>query len=257
MLKQNIEKIRTQIKFGRMVEAEKALLSLLEQEANEDRVRVLLVFVDFSMQTGSYEKAARAIQECLQFGIPDETRSELNDKLVFCGMKMSAVLYEPDCDAPKLVSFLDSIKGFLTASSDSRHRFVELESHDEVERCAHDQNIGLPFFSWNAVRALASRETMRCVYQRNINLDTFNNECLDRILRMCRDALPIDSPGYFHFDDIYADLSLIARGLLIDELSHPLGKMKTAYEMSLFPCGWSGSFPEGELVVYRLWGRDQ
>lgn len=98
---------------------------------------------------------------------------------------------------------------------------------------------------------------MRCVYQRNINLDTFNNECLDRILRVCRDALPIGSPGYFHFDDIYADLSLIARGLLIDELSHPLGKMKTAYEMSLFPCGWSGSFPEGDLVVYRLWGRDQ
>jgi hypothetical protein len=257
MLEQDIEKIRTQIRFGRMVEAEKALLGLLEQDASEDRVRVLLVFIDFSLRTGSYEKAAQAIEECLQFAISDETRADLRDKLAVCRKTASSIPYQPDCDAPRLVSFLDAISEFLTASSNAGHPFVELESHDEVERCAHDQNIGSPFFSWNAVRTLASRETMRGVYQRNINLDTFRSECLDRILRACEDALPEGSPGYFYFDDVYADLSLIARGLLIDELSHPLAKMKSAYEMGLFPCGWKGPFPEGELLVYKLWSGDR
>jgi hypothetical protein len=253
MLEEAIKKIQTQIKFGRMVEAEKALLNLLKKGSDEDKARVLPVFVDFSMKTGSYEEAARAIQECLQLKIPDELKSDLNEKLIFCEQKMTAIPYEPNCDAPKLVAFLESVEEILTAKPHFEHQFVELHSWEEVARCAHDQNIGPPFFSWNAVRTSASKETMHYVYEHKLVLDTFKSKCLSRILQVCERALPEGSPGYFYFDDIYADLSLIARGLLIDKLSHPLAKMKAAYEMSLFPCGWRGSFPEGELVIYKLW----
>ena len=254
MLEEALKKVKTQIKFGRMVEAEKALRNLLDKETGDNRARVLLLFLDFNMQTGAYKEAADAIHECLQFDISGEIRSDLNERLALCRRKIDATPYEPDCNAPKLVSFVESIAEFFVARSDFNHQFVEIGSWEQAERCAHDQNIEPPFYSWNAVRALASKETMAHAYERKVILDTFNDKCLARIFKVCEEALPIGSRGYFYFDDIYADLSLIARGLLIDKLGYPLAKMKAAYEMGLFPCGWKGSFPEGELVVYKLWG---
>jgi hypothetical protein len=253
MIDDALKKIKTQIKFGRVVEAEKALLALLKVATKEEKARILPIFADFNLKTGGIESAAEAIRECLSLEISDEARAELKEKLVLCERQLAVVPTEPDINAPELVKFIDEIEKFLTRTPHAEHKFVELASPQEVKRCAHDQNIDPPFFSWNAVRTSASKEMMNHVYAKKLILDSFNKTCLRRILEICRGVIPEGSPGYFYFDDIYADLSLIARGLLIGVLSHPLDKMKEAYEMSLFPCGWKGAFPDGELLVAKLW----
>lgn len=253
MLDDALKKIKIQIKFGRAVEAKKSLRGLLETASPEDRIRILPIFADISFETGRYEDAAMAIRECLQFELSDELKSDLRKKLTISEERLSIVPSEPDHNTPELNSFLDSIENFLTEKSSAKHQFIELNDPEEVRRCAHDQNIPSPFYSWNAARTSASKETMSYVFRNKLNLDAFEEKYVDQIYKICEDVLPDGSRGAYYFDDIYADLSLIARGLLIKQPNFLLAKMKAAYEISLFPCGWRGPFPEGELIVYKLW----
>lgn len=60
-------------------------------------------------------------------------------------------------------------------------------------------------------------------------------------------------PGFYYYDDIEADLTMIARGLLVGKTPPLFAKMRIAYEAKLFPCSWKRQFPEGKLLILRLW----
>ncbi|WP_124470481.1 hypothetical protein [Burkholderia ubonensis] len=67
----------------------------------------------------------------------------------------------------------------------------------------------------------------------------------------CRDNRP--ESGMLFYDDIDGDLIEIARGILVGVIPHLHQRMLSAYEVHLFPGGWRGDYPAGQMLVRRLW----
>lgn len=68
------------------------------------------------------------------------------------------------------------------------------------------------------------------------------------ITELCRASL---SPVMMHFfDDIEADLGLIAMGKLVGVVPDLHVKMWEAYQLKTYPCGWRGIYPAGKLCVF-------
>lgn len=254
MIQDILKKINTQIKYGRLVEAEKALLGLLASPAQEDRVAALPIYVDMQMQTRQYADAARAIREGLQLPLPDELAAALKEKLKVCEFEANRKAIEPNYDNPDFKSFLSAVPVLLRHSqAREAHPFIELTDPRQVNECAHNQNISAPYFSWNAARTSASKEVFSYCFEYQIDLSKFDSDYAPQIAQACSSVVTEQHPGFRYYDDVEADLTMIARGILVGKIPHLFAKMRVAYEAKLFPCGWKGKFPAGELLVFRLW----
>lgn len=254
MIQDTLKKITTQIKFGRLVEAEKALLHLLASPSQEDRVAALPIYVDMQMQTNQYAGAACAIIEGLQLPLPEDLTATLKEKLAICEFEVNKKPIEPNYDNPDLVAFLAAVPELLQLSkAHAAHPFIELTDPRQAKACAHDQSISAPYFSWNGARTSASKEVFSYCFENQLNLSKFDSDFAQKIADACSSIVTEQHPGFYYYDDIEADLTMIARGLLVGKTPPLFAKMRIAYEARLFPCGWKGQFPEGELLVLRLW----
>jgi hypothetical protein len=254
MIQDTLKKITTQIKYGRLVEAEKALLHLLASPAQEDRVAALPIYVDMQMQTHEYADAARAIKEGLQLPLPEDLTATLKEKLAICEFEVNRKPVEPNYDNPDFVAFFAAVPELLQRSQvHAAHPFIELTDPRQAKACAHDQSISAPYFSWNAARTSASKAVFSYCFENQINLSKFDSDIALKIAEACSRIVTEQHPGFYYCDDMEADLTLIARGLLVGKTPPLFAKMRIAYEAKLFPCGWKGLFPEGELLVFRLW----
>ena len=254
MIQDTLKKITTQIKFGRLVEAEKALLHLLASPSQEDRIAALPIYVDMQMQTHEYDDAARAIKDGLQLPLPEELTAAFKEKLASCEFEVNKKPIEPNDDNPDFVAFFSAVPEFLQRSqAHVGHPFIELTDLRQAKACAHDQNILAPYFSWNSARTSASKEVFSYCFENQLNLSKFDSDFAPKIAEACSSIVTEQHPGFSCYDDVEADLTMIARGLLIGKTPPLFAKMRIAYEAKLFPCGWQGQFPEGELLVLRLW----
>jgi hypothetical protein len=236
------------------VEAEKSLVELLASPRIEERIAALPIYVDMQMQTQQYPEAAKAIEEGLSLPLPTDLSGSLGRKLDICKQEISKKQITPDCEAKAIKEFILSIPSFLSQGfTGSKHPFIEASSFSDVSTLAHNQNISRPYYSWNAARTSASKEIYTHCFKNKVDLTEFDYSSVRKIKESCTKTITEGHPGYNFFDDIEADITMISRGLLVGKLPDLLRKMKAAYEMHLFPCGWKGSFPSGELVVYRLW----
>ncbi len=254
MIQDTLKKIATQIKYGRLVEAEKALLHLLASPALEDRVAALPIYVDMQMQTHAYADAARAIQEGLQLSLPEDLTATLKENLAMCEFEVNKMAIEPDYDNPDFVAFLAAVPELLQHSqAHAAHPFIELTDPRQAKASAHDQRISAPYFPWNAARTSASKAVFSYCFENHINLSTFDADFAPKVAQACSRIVTAQHPGFHYYDDVDADLTMIARGLVVGKTPPLFAKMRMAYEAKLFPCGWKGQFPEGELLVLRLW----
>ena len=254
MIQDTLKKITTQIKYGRLVEAEKALLGLLASPAQEDRIAALPIYVDMQMQTHAYADAARAIKEGLQLPLSDDLAIKLKEKLTICELEIGKKPIEPNYKNPDFTSFLSKVHVLLQHNQTAEaHPFIELTDPRQVEACAHNQNISAPYFSWNAARTSASKEVFSYCFENQIDLSKFDSYFAPQISQACSSIVTEQHPGFYYYDDVEADLTMIARSILVGKTPPLFVKMRTAYETKLFPCGWKGQFPKGELLVFRLW----
>ena len=254
MIQNTLKKIATQIKYGRLVEAEKALLQLLASPAHEDRVAALPLYVDMQMQTHEYADAARAIKEGLHLPLPEDLTAGLKEKLAICESEVNKKPIKPDYDNADFVGFFAAVPKLLQRSqAHAAHPFIELTDPRQAEACAHDQSIAAPYFSWNAARTSASKAVFSYCFENHIDLSKFDSDFAPKIAEACASIVTEQHPGFYYYDDVEADLTMIARGLLVGKTPPLFAKMRIAYEAKLFPCGWKGQFPEGELLVLRLW----
>lgn len=254
MIQDALKKITIQIKYGRLAEAEKALLHLLSSPAEKDRIAALPVYVDMQMQTHEYADAARAIREGLQLALSEDLVATLKEKLAACEFEVNRKPVEPDYENREFITFFSRIPALLQLDrSHALQGFIELTDPGQVKACAHDQNISPPYFSWNAARTSASKEVFSYCFENQISLSRFDADFAPRIAETCASIVIGHRPGFYYYDDMEADLIMIARGLLVEKTPPLFNKMRIAYEAALFPCGWKGKFPEGELLVCRLW----
>ncbi|KAB0633552.1 hypothetical protein WT19_13355 [Burkholderia stagnalis] len=252
MLEEKLKKIRAQIKFGRAVEATQALEALINDASTGELQLLLPVYVDVLMKRQRFREAEGAIERALLIGASDEAHS-LHEKLEQCRRELGKIVQVANYDAPLFKQFIEGIPEIFRTGSRSaiEPNFTDVPRLEDVDRFAHDQNIGAPYYSWNAARTQAAKEVYSYRYSEKIDVSRFDNEFSAAIETMCREHLP--ESAMLYFDDVYGDLVEIARGLLVG-VHPPLHHvMMSAYEAHLFPCGWVGNYPAGQLLVHRLW----
>lgn len=252
MLEEKLKKIRAQIKFGRAVEATQALETLISDASIGELPLLLPLYVDVLMKRHRFKEAEVAIERAQLIGVSDELHS-LREKLEQCRRELSKTTQVANYDGFLFRKFIEGIPElFRTGNSlPIELGFMDVPRRGEVARYAHDQNVGRPYYSWNAVRTQAAKEVYSHCYDEKIDISRFNSEFFSAIETVCSEKLP--ETAMLFFDDIFGDLVEIARGLLVG-VTPPLHQvMKTAYEAHLFPCGWKGDYPVGQLLVHRLW----
>lgn len=252
VLEKKLKKIRTQIKFGRAVEATQALSTLISEASDEDLQLLLPIYIDILMKRQRFDEAVAAIEHALLVGVSDEIHS-LHEKLLRCRREISKDPQVANYDGIQFKRFIEGIPEIFRAGAALPEElgFVEVPLLEDVTHFAHDQNAEMPYYSWNATRTQAAKEVYSYCYNNRIDVSIFNQEYLPAIEVACSENM--SKSAMLFFDDIYGDLVEIARGLLVDVRPLLHQAMMSAYQAHLFPCGWKGSYPAGQLLVHRLW----
>ncbi len=251
-------KIRLKLKFGRVVEAEEALLPLLnEVRGTPEEIEVLAIYCfDLEMPTGRYESAANGFRRLLELNIPKALRLRIESSLLLCERINAKAAIEPNYLKPDFVAFMAKIPILLKKESGDVGEFssdwIEAYDFNEALRLGHDQNISPPFFSWNMARTLAAKEVNSYCFESKISTILFDTEKSREISDMVVGKLH-GRMGWFA-DDIFGDLIEIARGKLVEKKTKLHTLMCDAYLTGFFPCGWRGTYPDGNLIVYDIGG---
>jgi hypothetical protein len=250
-----IRKIKMQIKFGRVIEANMAIQNLLKSASDSEKMELLPIYIDLDIQRGRHENAITSINQCLSLTTDTNLIKILREKLSVCEREVAKVESGIDCTDPNLCLFIEAIPVFLKSTTTKLNSlsFNLVNDFNKAKECAHNQNISPPFYSWNGAREKAAKEIFSHAFSNKIRLGNFDKKCRPLILQACERYISKEHRGCLFFDDIVGDLKTIALGLALKKMPQLVFKMKQAYESHLFPCGWMGSYPEGELVVYQLW----
>ncbi|KWD82951.1 hypothetical protein [Burkholderia ubonensis] len=252
MLEEQLKRIRAQIRFGRVVEASQALEMLVSGASAGDLPLLLPLHIEVLMKRGRFDEAAAAIDHALAVGVPDAPYS-LREKREQCRREASKKGVAAHCDGIRFRQFIDGIpRMFRTAGvAPVAATFVDVPRREDVARFAHHQGIDAPYHSWNGARTLAAKAVFSHIFAEKIDVSRFDREFVPRIEAACRDNLP--ESGMLFYDDIYGDLVEIARGILVGVIPRLHQQMRGAYDAHLFPCGWIGDYPAGQMLVHRLW----
>ncbi|MRV75985.1 hypothetical protein GJ700_30155 [Duganella sp. FT92W] len=250
----SLKKIRTQIKYGRIVEAEEALMSLLIQEKGRDQeILILEVYaLELLRKVGGHIEAIPLLERLLTFPLPDELSSQANDFLSFCKKKTEISISKPNEKNSDFVEFMDTIRRkeiftFKPNPSPSTN-YITVNDIEDAKKLAWHQKIAPPFLSWNGMRTEASKQVHTHYFENKISMDFLHKDISPEIIKICEDS--ISSTMMIFFDDIYSDLIEIARGKLVGMITDLHQIMWDAYKEKLFPCGWKGNFPDGKLCVF-------
>jgi len=252
-MEQALKRIRTQIKYGRVVEAERALRSLREQYAHTDGEKTILEVYALGLlkQTGSYATAIPVLERLLALDIDDHVRTEAADFLQTAVAQARLVPSEPDASNPDFLEFMRIVRsGALFDTAAGMRESADYVIVADVERAQHlawHQQIDAPFESWNDLRTAASKQIHTHYFRNKLTMETLGAVGRE-IGALCAGHL---SSVMMHFyDDIEGDLTMIAMGKLAGVVPDLHAHMWQAYRHRVFPCGWRGEFPDGQLCVF-------
>jgi hypothetical protein len=252
VIEEKLKIIHAQIRFGRAIEATQALEVLIGNATAKDLQLLLPPYIEVLMKRQRFDEAISAIERALHIGASDDA-PELRGKLQQCQSEQRRTSQAANYEEVRFKHFIESIPRIFQfgATSSTGSTFIEIPTTEAATRFAHDQNVEAPYYPWNAARTSAAREVRSYCYSKSIDLSHFNSYFCPAIEKMCGEHL--SSSTMWFFDDVCGDLIEIARGLLVG-VTPPLHRlMNSAYERHLFPCGWIGGYPSGQLLVHRLW----
>lgn len=249
-----LKKIKTQIKYDRVAEADEALKNLLKKEEGSDKEHLVLeVFVlDLLKNINRHQQAIPLLERLLSLNITDNLRSRALDFLDICKKEGETHSSEPDPENHDFVEFMNDLRrkeifNFAPLSIDLKNYCV-IQNLDEAKKTAWHQEIKSPYKSWNSLRTQASKEVHDHIFKNKLSREFFSKKVNPEIIRICDEN--ITSVMMHFYDDIYGDLLEIARGKLVGVTPYLHQTMWKAYQKQLFPCGWLGNFPDGRMVVF-------
>jgi hypothetical protein len=252
-LENSLKKIRTQIKFDRVVGVRDALRKLLDEHTGSaNEAEILDVFaLGFLKSIKDYKSAIPLLQRLLSLDITNELRQRASEFLLECDKKEKIVPSQPSTQNPHFAEFLEFIRSerlFRSAPPQIGEKYFVVEDLAVAQKLAWHQSIEKPFVSWNGLRTQAAKQVYNYYFENKISMDLIDDQISVEIMKLCERSIPKGLMDFF--DDIYGDLVEIARGKLV-EITTDLHKlMWEAYQNDLFPCGWEGTFPLGRLCVY-------
>lgn len=252
-MEQALKRIRTQIKYGLVVEAGHALQSLRAQYQDTDGEKTILeVYAPGLLrETGRYAQAIPVLERLLVLDIDERVRAEAVEFLKISVAQENLVPSEPDATNLDFLEFMQVVRSgvlFGTASGvQEAADYVIVTDIELAQHLAWNQQIEAPFESWNDLRAQASKQIHTHYFRNKLKTETLR-AAGDEIDDLCAASI---SPVMMHFyDDIEGDLTMIAMGKLAGVIPDLHVHMWRAYRNRLFPCGWRGDFPDGQLCVF-------
>lgn len=249
-----IKKIRTQIKYGRVVDAERSLHALLDpnQGTAQEVLLLAILALELCYHTGSYAKAIPLLERLLQLDIPNELRNRALGTLYVCKRKVSIVAVDACIDNLELDAFMNLIrKGHIFdfgAHPNSLRNSIFTNDIEQAQWLAWHQGIEAPFKSWNGLRAQASRQLYSHCREKGVETKSFDKSIAAEIVEVCEQKMTGEMMHFF--DEVYGDLIQIAKAKLVGFESDLYKKMWRAYKKGTFPCGWKGEFPDGKLCIF-------
>jgi hypothetical protein len=253
-IEQAIKKIRTYIKFGRVVRADEELRALLNQFSGTQHEAVILEVyaLELQMATSSYAKANPLLIRLLSLNISEELRKRALDCLARCEQRLNMVPVEADLNNPNLTHFMETLRNGhifkFNAHPNSLHRHPLTRDLEVAKMLAWHQGIESPFRSWNGLRSKASLK--RNIYrdENKINIDLFSKIVTSEISFICENKICGDMMHFF--DDIFGDLSEIAEGKAIGYETGLHKQMWEVYKRGAFPCGWKDDGPDEKVCIF-------
>jgi hypothetical protein len=253
-LENSLKKIRTQIKFDRVVGVRDALRNLLDEYTDTvQEAEILDVFaLGFLKSIKDYKSAIPLLQRLLSLDTSSELRQRASEFLLECEKKEKIVASQPSTQNPHFVEFIEFIRSERlfrsTPPPPIGEKYFLANNLAAAQKLAWHQSIEKPFVSWNGLRTQAAKQVYNYYFENKISMDLIDDQISVEIMKLCERSIPKGLMDFF--DDIYGDLIEIARGKLV-EITTDLHKlMWEAYQNDLFPCGWEGAYPLGRLCIY-------
>jgi hypothetical protein len=159
-----LRKIGIQIKYGRVVEAERGLEGLWEDFKDNDKERKILEFFAFDLlkETEDYKKAIPFLQRLLDLKIDEKVRSQAVDFLNTAIEHENMAPSIPDVANPKFLDFMQTIRKREIFKPAQNFRplgkSILIKDIEAAKELAWHQEVEAPFQSRNKLRTNASRE---------------------------------------------------------------------------------------------------
>jgi hypothetical protein len=247
-----LKRMRLQIKHGRTEGVEKKLEEMLSGfKGTEDEISVLEVYaLEYLPSVGLYQQAIPLLERILTLQVKQETRSRAVQLLEEFRVTAAMMPSELALNSPAVVDFLQFIRSdsslFFSPDMGDLDHYEIVRDIDIAKKLAWHQGIGAPFKSWNGLRETAAGDMNTYADENKINveaIDLYRSE----IAAICDRKL---SPAMRNFyDDVLGDLYEILLGEALGYLPDLYKKIRDAYRVDVFPCGWKGEYPEGVLCV--------
>ncbi|MCA1202306.1 hypothetical protein [Priestia flexa] len=131
------------------------------------------------------------------------------------------------------------------------NKIVVINDIKKAEHLAHDEIFGEDEYNWKDIRELEMSEVWGNYYTMP---EHERPKGLDELLEVIADNVRRSSFKYSMFyNDVVADLTNCAINRAINgKNSSFFEKMFKIYQIGAFPCGWSGDYPEGKIVAFKL-----
>ncbi|WBW96127.1 hypothetical protein [Oceanirhabdus sp. W0125-5] len=152
----------------------------------------------------------------------------------------------------EVIEATEEMKLFSPKTINSNY-IIEINDYDEAEFLAYE-NLQYEInsekgYSWVDLRELVMSE----VYEEKYRIENYQEfqEEMNEFKRLLDKNLKISDEYIDSLDDVYSDLSdcIICRGLY-GKNNSIFEKMYYIYKSGGWPCGWSGNYPEGKLIVF-------
>lgn len=113
--------------------------------------------------------------------------------------------------APEFMAFRDFVLYFIISSEKESLNldFIEIDSQC-CQITFHDQNIDLPYKSWNEFRSKAAREVYNFSFENNIDFSGYESVFPQEVSEHLQKII---SKNLLFFDDVLGDFQEIGRGI--------------------------------------------
>lgn len=121
----------------------------------------------------------------------------------------------------------------------------------KAEHLAYDEIFGEDEYNWKDIRELEMSAVWGIYYTMSENEKP---KGLEELLEVISDNVRKSSFEYsIFYNDVVADLTNCAINRAINgKNSSFFEELFEIYQLGAFPCGWSGDYPEGKIIAFKL-----
>ena len=222
-------------KFKRYIDAESLFLS--EFEKSRDPALVVYYVENFLIPRNKPADAFDILNEVIGTATDAGVREKIDELMVEVEVLKNKPTLMASMYAPEFMAFRDFVLYFIISSEKESLNldFIEIDSYSVAKSLCHDQNIDLPYKSWNEFRSKAAREVYNFSFENKIDFSGYESVFPQEVSEHLQKI--ISGKNLLFFVLLLGDFQEIGSGSLVGKITNAHGRMLQVYEAGYFPCG--------------------